>query len=161
MSFKLDLTSPNTMENICKTKAHHSQVTARSWRDQSGASRNPHVQPKRHGAIWYGMAHPCNCTFSLYIEMMSCLFKLLRFLNHACCMVLLPCTSLLHCVLTCNACHALPPGCIIYRRMLPAKAKRICDNFVCDAHSHMSAGVRATFCRPNLAQRIAQTPWQT
>jgi hypothetical protein len=35
--------------------------------------QNLHVQPKRYGAIWWGMAHPCNYVFSWYFAMITCL----------------------------------------------------------------------------------------
>jgi hypothetical protein len=52
-----------------QTEEYRSKVMARSWQDHPRTVQNLHVQPTRHEAIWQGMAHPCNCTFSFYFTM--------------------------------------------------------------------------------------------
>jgi hypothetical protein len=49
---------------------------ARSWRARPRTLQNLHIQPRRHGAKREDMAHPCNCTFSLYFTMISCFHTL-------------------------------------------------------------------------------------
>jgi hypothetical protein len=96
---------------------------ARSWRDHPRTLQNLHIQPRRHGAKREGMAHPCNCTFSLYFTMISC-FRTLGIMRFA--WFSIPACYFYN--VFSRARRAIP-----YRRWVYPAGRNNCENLSCNA----------------------------